>query len=226
MRNLGLITEDGQNKFFDANGQMKSMAEISGILGDATRNLSDEQKIASLSTIFGTDAMRAAAGMAKVSTDEFNKMSKAIEGTNAADNAKTRMDNLDGALEQLNGSVQELQISLGSMLAPAVRIVAEGLGFLADGLSSALGWIQQLPGPISTAIEIFGGLVIAGVALTGMFAFMTVTLGGVAAAMWAVIAPALPFIAIGAAIAAALYLIYQAGKVVVDFLITAWNGNL
>jgi len=55
---------------------------------------------------------------------------------------------------------------------------------------------------------------------------MTVTLGGVAAAMWAIIAPALPFIAIGAAIASAMYLIYQAGKVVVDFLITAWNGNL
>lgn len=226
MTELGLITKDGQNQFFDASGQMKSMADISGILQNATKDLSDEQKISSLSTIFGTDAMRAAAGMAKVSTEEFKKMSGAIEGTSAAENAKTRMQNLDGALEQLNGSVQELQIALGSMLAPAVQLVAEGLGWLADKASSVLTWIQQLPGPISTAIEIFGGLLIAGVALTGMFAFMTVTLGGVAAAMWAVLAPALPFIAIGAAIAAAMYLIYQAGKVVVDFLITAWNGNL
>jgi hypothetical protein len=52
-----------------------------------------------------------------------------------------------------------------------------------------------------------------------MFAFMTITLGGVAVAMWAVIAPALPFIAIGAAIAAAMYLIWQAGTVVVEFLV-------
>jgi len=62
--------------------------------------------------------------MTKMTAEEFTKMSKAIEGTDAAENAKTRLDNLAGAMEQMNGSIQELQIALGSMLAPAVKVVA------------------------------------------------------------------------------------------------------
>jgi hypothetical protein len=40
--------------------------------------------------------------MTKMSAEEFTKMSKAIEGTDAAENAKTRLDNLSGAMEQMN----------------------------------------------------------------------------------------------------------------------------
>lgn len=177
MKELGIITKDGSNRFLDAEGNLRSMADISGVLADVTKGLSDEQKISAYTTIFGTDAMRAAAGMAQVGTEEFTKMSKAIEGTSAADNAAKRMDNLDGAIERLKGSTQDLQISLGQMLAPAVTLVANGLGMLAGYVGDFLGWINQLPGPIATAVQLFGGLVIAGVALTGMFAFLTVSLG-------------------------------------------------
>lgn len=64
MQDLGLLIDEGGNKFFDATGKMKSMAEVSQILKDATKDLSDEKKLEALNTIFGTDAMRAAAGMA------------------------------------------------------------------------------------------------------------------------------------------------------------------
>lgn len=125
MEELGIVTKDGSNRFFDASGKMKSMAEISGILQNATKGLSDEQRIQYLQTIFGTDAMRAAAGMAKVGTDEFNKLSKAIEGTNAAENAKIRMDNLRGSFEQFKGAVDDVLISIGGALAPALRIIVD-----------------------------------------------------------------------------------------------------
>ncbi len=36
MRELGIITKDGANAFFDANGKVKSMAEVAGILRNAT----------------------------------------------------------------------------------------------------------------------------------------------------------------------------------------------
>ena len=80
---------------------MKSMAEVSDILRNATKDLTDEQRINTFHTIFGTDAMRAAAGMTKMTAEEFEKMSKAIEGTDAAENARVRLDNLDGAMKQL-----------------------------------------------------------------------------------------------------------------------------
>lgn len=39
---------------------MKSMSEVSQLLHDALKGLSDEQRNSALNTIFGTDAMRAA----------------------------------------------------------------------------------------------------------------------------------------------------------------------
>lgn len=109
-----------QNQFFETNGKMKSMAEISEVLKQATKDLSDEQKISALSTIFGTDAMRAAAGMADVWSQKFNELTKAIEWTNAAENAKIRMQNLKGSIEQMNGSIQTAKIYIGEALNPVL----------------------------------------------------------------------------------------------------------
>lgn len=96
------------------------------------------------------------------------------------------------------------------MLTPAIRGAAETLSYMADIISSVMTWIQALPGPVATAIEVFVGLAIAGVTLTAMWAAMTVTMGGVAIAMWNIITPTLPIIAAVAAVAAGLYLLYQA----------------
>lgn len=79
MRDLGIITEDGKNRFYDATGSMKSMAEVSEILKETTGDLSDEQKNAAYNTIFGTDALRTAAAMAGVGAEKFADMQKAIE---------------------------------------------------------------------------------------------------------------------------------------------------
>ena len=95
------MTKDGANQFFDANGKLKSMGEIAGLLQTSLKGLSDEQKNQALSTIFGTDAMRAAVGLAQQGADGFANLNKQIEGTSAADQAKTRLDNLAGSFEQL-----------------------------------------------------------------------------------------------------------------------------
>ena len=87
MTKLGIITEDGKNQFFDANGQMKDMAQIAGILNKAFAGVSEEQKNEAASTIFGTDAMRAAFAIAGMTTDQFDKMKQTIGNTSAEDAA-------------------------------------------------------------------------------------------------------------------------------------------
>ena len=42
---------------------MLPMAEVAGLMDEAFGDLSDEQRISTMQTIFGTDAMRAAVGM-------------------------------------------------------------------------------------------------------------------------------------------------------------------
>lgn len=106
------------NAFFDANGQMKDMAAIAGILQQAFGGLSDKQKNNALSTIFGTDAMRAAVALANTGTDGFLALAQSIGQVDAATQAATRLDNFNGALEQMKGSLETLQIVIGQAFLP------------------------------------------------------------------------------------------------------------
>ncbi|MGK3946042.1 hypothetical protein ABK046_47805, partial [Streptomyces caeruleatus] len=65
MQRLGMITKDGSNRFYDANGNLKSMAEIAEVLQETIGGLSEQQKNSALTTIFGADAMNAALGIAE-----------------------------------------------------------------------------------------------------------------------------------------------------------------
>jgi TP901 family phage tail tape measure protein len=214
MKDLGIITKEGTNRFFDATGKMKGMAEISGVLQEAFKGLSDEQKNQALKTIFGTDAMRAAAGLAEVGKEKFTELSKAIESTDAGENARIRLDNLSGAFEALSGAVDDVYIALGGTLAPAVGIVAFALGELANGLSFLGQMFGMLPEPVQNFIRIIGGVSLAIVALVAVFAILQVTLGGVGLAMKAIMAEASLFIVPFLAIISVLYLLYE-----------AWNTN-
>lgn len=103
------------------------MSEISEILKQATKGLSDEQKNATLNTIFGTDAMRAASGIAETGAQKFNEMQKAIENTSATENARIRMENLKGASERFNGAINELQLTIGEALNPILVSLYDNL---------------------------------------------------------------------------------------------------
>ncbi|HEV2124607.1 MAG TPA: phage tail tape measure protein, partial [Chloroflexota bacterium] len=53
------------NQFFDASGKVKSMADVAEILQEATKDMTEQQRLASLEIMFGSDAIRAAAVLSK-----------------------------------------------------------------------------------------------------------------------------------------------------------------
>lgn len=131
MKALGIITEDGSNKFFDASGNMRGMNEIAGVLQGALSGLSDAQKNQALSTIFGTDAMRAAAGMASVGKAGFEELQLTMGNTSAADAATTRMGTLSGQMDILWGIVEALQLKIGDAFIPVLqRLATQASAFL------------------------------------------------------------------------------------------------
>ncbi len=160
MAELGLITEDNRNLFFDLEGNMLSMAEISTVLANATADLSEEERNMALSTIFGSDAMRAAAGVIDAGSQSmltaaeiserlgvsiedatamiedgwtnFDILKESMSNTDAIESAATRMDTLAGAGEVLEGIVESVGTKLGTALLPAVRTVVDNLIVLAD----------------------------------------------------------------------------------------------
>jgi TP901 family phage tail tape measure protein len=141
MQDLGLMTEDGANKFFDASGKVKSLADVSQLLQNALHGMGQEQKIAALQTLFGSDAIRAAAILTDQGASGFNNLAASMGKVKAADVASARLNNTAGQIEQLKGSVETAAISFGTLLIPKLTQLAKGLTDLANWLNSlSPGW--------------------------------------------------------------------------------------
>lgn len=157
MAELGIITEEGSNRFYDAEGNLRSMAEIAGILQDSLGGLSEEQRTQALSTIFGSDAMRAAVGLMNVGEEGFSNMMDTMSETDALDNAATRMDNLSGVMEILQGIGEGLMLTIGNGLLPLFRMFADRGMELANRVMPILEyWIGEVSGGISGFITELG----------------------------------------------------------------------
>lgn len=139
------IAQFKENQFFDAAGNMKDMSQVVGLLNKAFTGLTEEQKNAALSTIFGTDAMRAAAAMAKMTTGDFENLQATMAKTDAADSAKTRMDTLKGSLEILSGTFDTLKLMVGDKFLPVLNdLVKRFNDFLGAQAPMIVDWAGQL----------------------------------------------------------------------------------
>lgn len=155
MMELGLMTEDGTNKFYDQNGALKSGAEIAALLQGALGDLSEEELNLALKTMFGSDASRAAnaimesgavaytdaataAAALGVSQEEVNKviaggvtqfeaLQLQMAKTDSLDAAKQRIDNASGAMDVLAGVVQAVQFGIGNQFLPVMKELAISL---------------------------------------------------------------------------------------------------
>lgn len=145
MSELKLQLNAGESAFFDANGQMKSMSEVAQSLQNAFSGLSEEQKISAATTIFGTDAMRAAFALADGGASSIDKLKLSIGNTSAEESAAIRMNTLKGAWEVFTGIVESLAIQLGTAFLPALRDVVAGLQELATRIGPhVVAWGQEL----------------------------------------------------------------------------------
>lgn len=169
MEELGIITKDGSNQFFDAAGNAKSLADISQVLQTALKGQTKEQKLATLNTLFGSDAIRGAAILADQGSAGFNKMATSMNKIKAADVAKTRMDNLSGSVEQLKGSLETMFIQMGSG--------SQGpLKSLVDNLTQAVNWFNNLSdgtkqGVLATILAIGAFLLLGSAVIKTVFFF-------------------------------------------------------
>lgn len=127
MRNLGIITSDGANRFFDASGKIRSLAEVSQVLQNALKGQTQQQKLATLQTLFGSDAIRAASIVAATGAAGFNKLAAEMGKITAAQVAAKRLDTLKGSIEQMKGSLETAAIIIGTAVLPQVRKLVTGV---------------------------------------------------------------------------------------------------
>lgn len=193
------------NAFFDANGNLKDMSEITAILHEATKDLNEEQKNQYFNTIFGTDAMRAAFAMADsgvvVYTDAAlaakelgvsqEAVNKVIEGgvtqfealqlqmaqVDANEQARVRMDNFKGAMEILQGVIEAVQMQIGDAFLPVLTEMAKKFTELASQYGPlVVAWFQGLATAISDLIRYIGEFITTGQPFNKFFYELTPTL--------------------------------------------------
>jgi TP901 family phage tail tape measure protein len=142
MIELGLATEDGKSKFFDAQGEFIGMEQAAALLQNALKGLSEEQKITALNTIFGSDAIRAAAMIAEAGASGFTAMGQAMAATGgAAASAAQMQQGYTYALEELSGAWETLQIVVGTMALP---MLTESANRMRDGIVAVTQFVQAV----------------------------------------------------------------------------------
>ncbi|MCY7911019.1 phage tail tape measure protein [Bacillus inaquosorum] len=164
-KNLGIM----DNKFFDANGNIRSMTEISGELSKALDGMSAKDKQEALYNIFGSDAIRGALILGKQGAKGFDDMAKAMDKIKAADVAAERMNNLKGRIEELSGAFETAQINIGSALTPVVSALVGVLQKVVDAFNNLSPGMQKFIAiTMAVVAAILGVVTVLGVLLAGI----------------------------------------------------------
>lgn len=237
LKELGIITEDGTNQFFTAEGQAKSLADVFQILGDSMDGLTDAERLQAVNTIFGARAAPAALILAGQGAEGFDAYTEAIARTTAADVAAARLDNLAGAVTKLKAAIEATFITAGTPFQDMLQGWVEGItqvvvwfGELDPRIQSfllgAVGVIGVMAllsgaflltvGNIVRAIRVAGELVNAFRAISGVIKVVAGVFRGLTLVM-----AANPFVLIVLAIialVAAFYLLYTRSEKFRNFI--------
>ena len=154
MKELGIITADGANQFYDASGKMKDMAGIADIMQKSFKGLNDEQRIHYMRTIFGQDAIRGATVLYKEGADGIRLMASAIESVDARSVAERKWDTLSTKIKVFKNNLALLGAEVFNRFEPA-------LSALVKKATEVVNWFRELPGGVQKAIVIFGAIVAA-----------------------------------------------------------------
>jgi TP901 family phage tail tape measure protein len=178
-------------EFFDSAGNMKDLTEIAGELQKGFTGLTQEQRLAAMQTIFGSDSLRAANILFDEGATGIQKYIDASTKSGAAqDMATARMSGTAGALEAMRGSIETASLALGDALAPVVKSVAKFIQDLANKFTNldpkvqtaiaSVGIFLTALGPL---LMISGSLITAIGKLVAVFSTLSGAVGGAAGAM-------------------------------------------
>lgn len=236
----------------DSNGDLLGASEIAEELQNKLGGLDSASRDAALSTIFGSDAMRAATVMMNSGTEGLQKYIDAANDQEAAQRlANSQMSDGSRAIEELKGSLETAAIQIGDTLAPIVQKVAELITALVNKFSAlpegvqqvivvvgilvaALGPLLMVIGQISLGISAVAGALSK---LSGNGGVETKLVGGIKTAVTGLLGmiTAHPVIAVITAIIAALVTLYNKCewfregvnrilKAIRDGFFVAWDG--
>jgi len=141
-------------EFVNADGSFKDITQVAESLRQGLGKLSDSQKSATLTTIFGSDATRAATVLMDNGAKGIGKYIGATKDLNAAERiAASRMKGTSGAIEAFKGSLETVGLQFGRLIAPAVQAGLRSLTNGLNGIGPAITKIGTKIGPAAQGIH-------------------------------------------------------------------------
>ncbi|MCW4657227.1 phage tail tape measure protein [Bacillus sp. AS_5] len=115
--------------FFDQQGKIKPLPTIIKELEDKTGSMTNQQKSATLTTLFGAEAYKNWAALMQEGSEKLEENTKALEKADgaAAKMAKTMNDNLKGKWIEFTSALEGLAITIFTLIAPALAAIVLGL---------------------------------------------------------------------------------------------------
>ncbi|QFT47810.1 Phage-related minor tail protein [Roseivivax sp. THAF40] len=149
MRELGL-------EFYNTDGSMKSMLEITGELEEGVKGLSDSARNSAFQSIFGTDAIRTALLLADTGAAGFQELAEALGQVSAEDQAEVRLQGLQGALREVNAAWEALQLTAADsggleLAEDATRRLTEALRYLSENFEE----VEEIAERVAQALIVY-----------------------------------------------------------------------
>lgn len=138
---------------FDAEGQMRSLADIFGDLSGSLGDLTQEEKIQAISDLFNTRDLASAEALLNAVNQDWDAIGESILDADGAAQqmADTQLDNLAGDITLFQSALEGTKIAISDTLSPALReFVQLGTSGLSD-LTTAFN-----ENGITGAAEVFG----------------------------------------------------------------------
>ena len=172
MEELGISMSDLSAQQAEASQALKSlgidMDSISGTpshkmvailteLKEKTAGLSDEQKLATMQAIFGTEAATGWLNVLEAGPDVFESLVKEMENCDgeAEKMAAVMMDNAQGAWIQFKSAVEGVAISIGSIFLPGITSALKHVATFTGSLS---GLIKEHEGVVGSIVSVGASL--------------------------------------------------------------------
>lgn len=197
---------------YDAQGNFIGLSEFAGNLQTSMADLTVEQRNSALATLFGSDAVRAAAILYENGAAGVQKWEDAVNDAGyAAETAALMQDNLAGDLEKLGGAFDTAFIQAGGGASEALRTLVQNV----EGFIDKIG---QMDPKVLSAVTTVAGLTGGALLLGGAFISVIPRIAATAAAMKTlsasapVLAGKLGVLAKGLGIAAGAFIAFSAIK--------------
>ena len=133
----------------DSNGNMKTLKGVLDNLRSSLGGLSETEKTAAASTIFGKEAMSGMLAIINATESDYNKLAESINNADVAASkmSDTMLDNLEGSITLLQSAMDGVKISFGERLSPYVRGIAdwltEQMPEVEQGLNEMMDWVDS-----------------------------------------------------------------------------------